>query len=237
MRPYSEKYQIYPFLDLRAHTFNDGKWAANAGFGLRFKQEKNCNLWGVNMYYDYREDKGNLHQVGMGFESFTSYFDFRMNGYLPFGNKNTVLYFFHHDYLAGYFFRAKEYRRALPGANAEFETSVKKWNPNTNIDPFIALGPYFYLESHEKSIFGGQARLGMNFLRNIITLEGRVSYDNQFHAILQGLISFSIPLGKVKIEKTNNRCLANMPVILSTEVQRQEIIVNSRKKIAYDFNF
>ena len=58
----------FPFLDLRGHVFNNGKFAANAGLGLRYLSES--RVWGVNSYYDYRQaSHRNFSQYGLGLES------------------------------------------------------------------------------------------------------------------------------------------------------------------------
>lgn len=49
-----------PFIDLRGHVFNDGKYAANLGGGVRFLTH--CNdVFGLNVYYDYRETGSHRH--------------------------------------------------------------------------------------------------------------------------------------------------------------------------------
>ncbi|MDE3045922.1 MAG: inverse autotransporter beta domain-containing protein [Verrucomicrobiota bacterium] len=57
-----------PFLDARGHVFDNGKWAANAGVGLRTL--KGTRAYGINAYYDYR-NTGRFHsnQIGAGLES------------------------------------------------------------------------------------------------------------------------------------------------------------------------
>lgn len=46
------QWPVTPFLDARGHIFDDGKWAANVGAGLR-KLWRN-RAYGINAYYDYR---------------------------------------------------------------------------------------------------------------------------------------------------------------------------------------
>ena len=41
-----------PFLDVRGHILDNGKFATNAGFGLRYLSQ--ARIWGINSYYDYR---------------------------------------------------------------------------------------------------------------------------------------------------------------------------------------
>ena len=55
---------VQPFVDLRGHIFNDGKWAANAGLGARGAWLKDV-IFGLNTYYDFRDAHGiSPNQVG-----------------------------------------------------------------------------------------------------------------------------------------------------------------------------
>ena len=81
----------FPFLDARGHLFNDGKWAANGGLGLRYL--KCSRIWGATAYYDYRDTKhGPFNQAALGLEALGEVWDFRINGYLPFGSKVSKAY-------------------------------------------------------------------------------------------------------------------------------------------------
>jgi hypothetical protein len=80
------QWKITPFIDARGHIFDNGKWAANAGFGLRALWRKRA--YGINTYYDYRNtSRFHSNQVGAGIETLGELFDFRINGYLPVGAK------------------------------------------------------------------------------------------------------------------------------------------------------
>ena len=80
-----------PFVDLRGHVFNDGKTAANAGWGFRYLSEPKKRVFGLNFYYDYRDaSKKSYRQVSAGLEALGITWDFRMNGYLPVGGKRSV---------------------------------------------------------------------------------------------------------------------------------------------------
>ncbi|MCX6991146.1 MAG: inverse autotransporter beta domain-containing protein [Chlamydiae bacterium] len=235
--PYSEKRVVYPFVDIRAHNFNDGKWAANCGMGLRLADVGKCNALGGNIYYDYRRTNTHLQQVGMGLEALSRFADCRLNGYFPFGNKLTVRECYKWVYPEDYYLNLKVLHRALPGMNVEVETSLKKWNAGVIIDPYLAIGPYFYQQKHAHNIWGGQARVGVNLWRNIVRFEVRGSYDPTFHGILQGLLSISAPLGKLTKNKGGAKCHQNIPLALITPVQRQEIIVNSEKQMVWSCNY
>ena len=57
-----------PFLDLRGHIFDNGKFAANAGMGLRYLSKS--RIWGINSYYDYRNtSRQHYNQVSAGLET------------------------------------------------------------------------------------------------------------------------------------------------------------------------
>ena len=62
------QWKVTPFLDARGHVFNNGKWAANAGVGLRALWRNRA--YGINTYYDYR-NTGRFHsnQIGVGLET------------------------------------------------------------------------------------------------------------------------------------------------------------------------
>ena len=82
---------VTPFLDLRGHVFDDGKFAANAGIGIRGVTGN--RIYGVNTYYDYRNtSRQHYNQVSLGLESLGIRRDFRLNGYLPVGAKISSAY-------------------------------------------------------------------------------------------------------------------------------------------------
>ena len=107
------QWRVTPFLDARGHVFNNGKWAANAGIGVR-------SLWGnraygINAYYDYRST-GRFHsnQTGIGLETLGELFDFRLNGYLPVGAKTSDPYdSTFGDFSGNYMLVSQKYQSAM----------------------------------------------------------------------------------------------------------------------------
>ena len=77
------------FTDLRGHIFNDGKWAANAGIGLRRIVDRLNAVAGLNVFYDFREapHSGRFHQIGPGLELLFKKWDVRANGYFTISKK------------------------------------------------------------------------------------------------------------------------------------------------------
>ena len=53
------------FLDLRGHIFNDGRGAANGGFGVRYIG--NSQVWGINTYYTF-DTQHAVAIINMGLE-------------------------------------------------------------------------------------------------------------------------------------------------------------------------
>jgi len=222
-----------PFLDLRAHYFNDNKWAGNAGIGMRFLSGD--RIWGVNGYYDYRKTKHqHYNQVGAGFESLGHVWDFRLNGYLPVGAKSSHYYDTQFESFQGNSILISHKREfAMKGANGEVGIHC---NPNSrNLPVYFAAGPY-YLEGKGKVAWGGQARLRVN-LSEYLTLEGNTSYDKVFRWIGQGQVGIHIPFGgRRRVKQRKDHVCKNEVILarrLEQSVDRFEIIpVNHHRSTA-----
>jgi hypothetical protein len=84
-KPFSLQTQVngvlLPFLDARGHVFNNGKWAANAGAGLRALWKNRA--YGYNTFTTTIEvrDASTRIKLGVGLETLGELFDFRINGY------------------------------------------------------------------------------------------------------------------------------------------------------------
>jgi hypothetical protein len=213
-----------PFLDLRAHYFNDNKWAGNAGIGMRFLSGE--RIWGINGYYDYRKTKHqHYNQVSAGLESLGRVWDFRINGYLPVGAKNSHYYDTQFESLQGNSIILSHKREfVMKGANGEVGIHC---NPDSrNLPMYFAFGPY-YLEGKGKVTWGGQARLCIT-LSEYLTLEGNTSYDKVFRWIGQGQAGIHIPFGgRRRVKQRKDHSCKNEIVLarrLEQRVDRFEII-------------
>lgn len=170
-----------PFADFRVHVFNDGNPALNAGFGARYR---GSYIWGINGYYDYRKTPHqHYNQASIGLEALSRNWDFRMNGYLPVGNK---LRKWKED--EGHFSCKKEY--ALKGVN--FEVGYHE-NMFPDMPLYFAAGPY-YLTAKGEAAWGGEGRVALG-LFTYARVEANISYDHLFRWIAQGQISLIIPFG------------------------------------------
>jgi len=227
---------VTPFLDIRGHIFDNGKWAANAGIGLRTLWRNRA--YGINSYYDYRNaGRFNSNQIGVGLETLGELFDFRINGYLPIGTKICNPYDTTFGAFSGnYMLVSQKYQSAMKGANAEFGFHFGK---SKSFDFYAAAGPYYFIGKVAPATWGGKARLSGTF-KEILTLEISDSYDRTFHNKFQGQISLNFSFGpKSKIKEQGRTCqVANtLNDRMLQPVNRQEIIVidkRRKKTIAID---
>lgn len=217
-----------PFLDVRGHVFNDGKFAVNAGVGARTNW--GCRAYGINAYYDYRNTHRKAYnQIGIGLETLGTLWDFRINGYIPLGATRSGLYdpkfggFTGHSVLV-----ARKFEFAMDGADAEFGFHFgKKWD----LDFYTAAGPYYFKGDAGKGAIGGKARIGA-YYKEYVGLEFSDSFDNVFHNNFQGELTISIPFGPRSTPKVTKSCCPDTCDFATTlsarmvqPVSRQEIVV------------
>lgn len=190
-----------PFVDLRGHVFNNGKWATNSGVGLRWLTP--CQqIWGINAFYDsFQSDRRYYHQLGIGGEVLTETWEFHLNGYLPVGRTKTNIYTLSYGSFAdGFLAEAKE-QFAMDGVDAELGYNFCNI-PRINL--YAGIGPYFYwgrsektenaFRSTRKKVFGGRLHASAEFL-NYFILEGVTSYDSRFKWCGQVTLSLRVPFG------------------------------------------
>jgi trimeric autotransporter adhesin len=215
-----------PFLDVRGHVFNNGNPAINAGLGMRYLAKN--RIWGVNSYYDYRNTKHrHYNQAALGLESLGSIWDFRLNGYLPVGKKQSSKYDLEFRRFEGHTaILRQKYEYALAGFNAETGAHVDCWK---SFPLYFAAGPY-YLTGKGNSAWGGQARASITIF-NYLKLEGNTSYDNLFSWIGQGQVGLNFSFGgKKKVSKQKNgRCSTSLAKRRYQSVDRFEIIPVDKK--------
>lgn len=218
------RWKVTPFLDARGHVFDNGKWAANVGVGLRALWGNRA--YGINTYYDYRNTgRFNSNQIGAGLETLGEVFDFRINGYLPVGAKTSAPY----DPIFGtfsgnYMLVSEKIQSAMKGADAEFGFH---FGTTESFDFYAGAGPYYFIGEVDPSTWGGKARISGTF-KDILNLEISDSYDRTFHNKFQGQISLSFSFGpKSKVKQQGRTCkVANtLNDRMLQPVGRQEIIV------------
>lgn len=218
-----------PFFDVRGHVFNDGRLAANAGVGLRYLGVD--RVWGANAYYDYRNThRQHYNQVGFGLENLGRVWDFRINGYFPVGTTKSPYYHTKfHEFEKHYAILERKYQFAMKGFDTEIGTHVK-----IGSKPWYFAEGVYYLESHGKAAWGGQARLSIDIL-DYLRIEGNTSYDHIFKWIGQGQVSVIAPFGhrrniKAKPQRSCSRDVALVNRAFQA-VARHEIIPVDTKHV------
>lgn len=223
------RWVVTPFLDARGHVFDNGKWAANVGAGLRTLFGN--RVYGINTYYDYR-NTGRLHsnQIGVGLETLGKLFDCRVNGYFPVGTKISDPYSpLFKAFSGNSMLISQKYQSAMKGSDAELGFHLGK---SKIFDFYVALGPYYFVGERAPVTWGGKARISGTY-KNLLTLEISDSYDRTFLNKFQGQISLGFSFGpKSKIKKQGRTCeiarILNDRMVQS--VGRQEIIVVDKIK-------
>jgi len=221
------QWKAAPFFDARGHIFDNGKWAANAGAGLRALWEN--RVYGINAYYDYRNTgRFNSNQIGAGLETLGDFFDFRINGYLPVGRKTSGFY----DAVFGTFsghhlLLSEKIQSAMKGADAEFGFHLGDFE---SFDFYAAAGPYYFIGDAAPATWGGKGRISGTF-KDILTLEISDSYDRTFHNKFQGEISLNFSFGpKVKEQRCICKASNSLNDRMLQRVGRQEIIVIDKRR-------
>ena len=214
---------LMPFVDLRGHVFDNGKGAANVGFGLR--QIIGSKIYGINAYYDYRNGK-KLHynQVGFGFEIIGTRFDMRINGYLPVGKKIIALDQMKFVGFAGHHMMLSQRSQfAMKGVNGELGVHFGK---SRFFDFYAAAGPYCFIAEVGPKLWGGKGRLVCTFNERW-TFELSNSYDRMFHNRFQCQLTFSLPFGGGSNGDDEKACPNLLSSRMVQRVERQEIIVEA----------
>lgn len=245
---------VQPFFDVRGHCFNNGKYALNVGLGSRFICPNFGQVWGVNVYYDYRRDRIDYHQVGAGLELLTCQVDFRLNGYFPVGRSSVFFDKTEFDFPGGFIAICGTRQKSLRGFDVELGTGLSKWWPTIlahlptcalncfylcdYFDVYGAIGAYGYQRDCHGHVTGFMGRLLFE-IYDFIFLEARYHHDSVFHTMWQGVISIAIPFGGAfnsgksccKDRCNYLRSLATAPVY------RDEIIAISKKSCDFKINY
>ncbi len=195
---YSDKFLA--FVDARGHVFNDGKWAANAGMGVRFLPSEKTHIFGINAFYDYRQTHHtNFQQIGAGLELLGPIMEFRLNGYFPFGDRKHRYKdkFSHFENHFAYF--VQKYDFPFIGGDLEFGSKIYR-GKYFSLDG--TLGGYYFSGQYGETAGGGFANLKAN-ITPYISMSGNVSYDSLFKCRGNGELSINIPFGGRKRLKQN----------------------------------
>ena len=224
------------FTDLRGHVFNDGKWAANAGLGIR-KMINEMAIFGINLFYDYRHapHASHFNQMGSGIELLFKKWDLRANGYVSICNqKHLYQNGFEFSGNSGIFF--KKYEQSMQGADLQIGRELFR---TRYVDMHATAGGYFFSGVSGKSAAGALLRISARFTP-YLSIEGQASYDSVFKGNGWGAIAINIPFGQ-RLNEKGKRLSCSAKVRLEErfveKVERFEIVVaNTHRKESLALN-
>ncbi len=208
---YDAHTSLMPFVDLRAHVFDNGDFAGNVGIGARSYLSSIDYVLGAYLYYDIRQRTHRLlpQQLSPGIELLGDRFEYRMNGYFPVGSDESRTHGFkfvefdEHSIIV----KGKQHR-TMTGGDAEIGAHLTQ---STKYDIYAGVGPYYFTAS-DRSAWGGKARLLGRF-KQYVSLEASYSYDHLFKNIVQGTIALNLPLGN-KIRRKGKNCSTQVNLAL-----------------------
>lgn len=174
---------FYPFINIRGHVFNDGRFASNFGLAGRFILKENSGVFGANFFYDYRNSQiFSAQQMGAGLEFFKGDLAFRANGYMPIG----ILKGQDHSHS----------QVALANIDGEAEIGILQ---SKNFTLFSALGVYYLCgRSYNNKTFGKAWGSKLRITSTIYKwIEAGIdaTYDHIFNFTFQGYLALKIPFG------------------------------------------
>ncbi|MBI2743058.1 MAG: inverse autotransporter beta domain-containing protein [Chlamydiales bacterium] len=218
---------LTPFFDLRGHYFNDEKYAANGGFGLRDISQSLQVVFGVNIFYDWRQiQRGHFQQVGAGIEVLGKKWDFRVNGYLPIIRRRKSIVTEREPEAGGTEISSKVIYNFIGGDIEMGRTLIKCHDLHLK-----ATGGSYYLNGlFNKQVIGGFLRLS-GYVSPYVAFEGQGSYDPHFKWIGQGQLSLVIPFGRRLFDLKKGGCPNERYLPqerLLEQVSRFEIIPTSK---------
>ncbi len=240
-QPFSNQ-TVAPFLDLRGHIFNDGRYAANAGLGFRIFRGCTSQVWGIYGNYDYLQTSHRIYnQVGGGLEVLGDQWDARINAYVPVGGKRKNIYQFEYEDFRGKFGLKAREQLALKGVDSLFGYRYCK----KSFGEFhIGAGPYYYwgnsskttnaFSSKHRHTVGGRLAASVSFW-DYLLLEAVGSYDAIFRWCGQAAIALNIPFDfTLKKSNRNSNCYCLQKRLYEPVVRNEIIAVKSLNRFTDD---
>lgn len=161
------------FADFAGLLFERNSYGANLGIGYRNYVPEQNRIYGLNAYWDVRQDDGLLfNQAALGFESLGEVFDVRVNGYTPTVNDASQPLpseFVGHNLL---------YREmnALSGVDYEGTVHLPDWR---SFQTAVSAGGYYFDSSSTPAANGWRARASVAF-RDMVAAQFVVQDDQVF---------------------------------------------------------
>ena len=222
-----------PMINLKGLAFDNGTFSAAGGLVGRFLPKKLCQVFGFNVFYEWRQGKlGNYNQVEAGLEILNKNWEIRVQGCVPVGvrihKKKTIFA----DNIDNY--RAERTRNEFD--NYFVDLSAGYYIVNTSpFQIYLAAGPYWFTGKFFKDVWGGQLTVRPQIM-DYIEIEFNMSHDRILKTCYQGSIILTLPLYSYssKIKKKKGPCgMANRQIY--QPVRRDELIL-LLQKCCWDVN-
>ena len=202
---FAPEYQVgrsLSMLDLRGVIFDDGTFAANAGIITRFLPQSFCEIFGLNLFYDFRQGRhGNFNQISGGFEVLNKRWEVHANASVPVGQRKHFKKCVFDHYEGPY----REVCKRFEVAEYAVDGNVGYYFVNSkNFQLYAAAGPYYLTGPLNTSAVGGKAVLRPQF-GDIASVELSVSHDRLFETIYQVNVVLTLPLYKFSSALKNKR--------------------------------
>ncbi len=171
------------FGDFRGLIFNDAEFGSNVGTGYRWFAEDQNRIYGINGYWDTRNNNMLLfNQAGIGVESLGQVFDFRANGYTPAVNDT-----YQHQQWNAYFLGnglILPSTSALSGMDAEAGVNLPTFY---QVSTRFFGGGYYYDSNHTIEAAGWRVRAEAAW-RDSVVVGVSVQDDDLFGQTVNGMI-------------------------------------------------
>ena len=171
------------FGDFRALIFNDAEFGSNVGTGYRWFVEDQNRIYGINGYWDTRNDNSLLfNQAGIGVESLGQIVDFRANGYTPAVNDT-----YQHQVRNAYFQGKGLFvpsTAALSGMDAEAGVNFPTFYQTSTS---LFGGGYYFDSNHSIAAAGWRVRAEAMF-RDCVVVGVSIQDDELFGQTVNGMI-------------------------------------------------
>lgn len=186
---------VHVLFDVSAYKLENTNWAASVGFGLRKWDNDRQKVYGINAFYDYREEKSkSFNQAGLGLELLSTYWELHINGYLPVSTKKFLFSTHVFDHFQGGFKAVlQDYQYALRGI--EISGGRRFWLGD-DLTFYLAPGFYYYNNSTVGDIQGIEGTLNIAW-NSWVSFDLNASYDTRFKGRVQGVVNFSLPLENI----------------------------------------
>lgn len=207
---------LVPFLDLRVHRFNGGKYAGNGGIGIRALVPSHRKIYGINLFYDYRRAHSDYNQIGIGLERFDGIWGLYMNSYFPMGKEKEHLHYYRGRYTV-----KEKTLNSITSIDLNIDRTLFT---DKEIGLWVGAGVYGLKTAYSHKAIGGQWRV--DFLAHTMLLSWKQSYDSLFGLRGQFEVSMRLPYGcysnLLEEQEVDNHFV--MQRIMTKPVVRHEII-------------